>query len=307
MAGAITVGVTTRNRPAALERCVRSLSCITDIVDRAIVVDDESEPPIDAGALTRAASAAGVSIDVVRVATRRGTAAGKNLIAHRARTPYVLSLDDDAFLVGDRAVRDALHVMQQDASVAAVAFAQCDEQGRKRPAAQQPAPASAPCLVPAFIGFACLIARDRLLEIGGYRELFIIHGEEREVCLRWLDRGLHVVYLPDALVAHVADTGNRDVRSYVRHVMRNDCLATLYNDPLPRALCVVPYKLWSYTRMRAGIAGGDPGGLLWMLRELARHAPRVLKERHPVSWRTLREWKRLRASPPPYGTSSVAA
>ncbi len=187
-----------------------------------------------------------------------------------------------------------------------MAFAQSDEHGRLWPAGQQPAAAERPCYVPAFIGFACLIARERLLEIGGYREAFVIHGEEREVCLRWLDRGLNVVYLPGAAVAHLADASNRDPRAYVRHVMRNDCLAALYNEPLARAALVVPYKLWSFTRMRAGLKGGDPGGLRWIVSELMRSAPVILRERHPVRWRTLREWRRLRALTPPYAGSGAA-
>ena len=296
----LTVSITTRNRPAAVERCVRSLASIRDLVDSAVVLDDASSPPLDGARLARAAEDAGVALELLRVETHTGTAAGKNTIARRARAPYLLSLDDDAFLVGDAAVREALDVLQRDPGVAAVAFAQSDASGRLWPAGQQPSAAEEPCYVPAFIGFACLIARDRLLEIGGYRETFIIHGEEREVCLRWLDRGLHVVYLPGAAVAHLAAATNRDPRAYVRQVMRNDCLAALLNEPFARVLCIVPYKLWSYTRMRAAVPGGDPGGLWWMVRELVRSAPAVWRERRPVRWSTLREWRRLRALSPPY-------
>jgi GT2 family glycosyltransferase len=299
----LTVSVTTRNRPAAVERCIRSLACIRDLVDRAIVLDDFSTPPLDIGRLTRAADEAGVELEVLRAEAHTGTAAGKNTIARRAEAPYLLSLDDDAFLIGDGAIRQALNVLQRDASVAAVAFAQADEQGRRFPSAQQPSTAEGPCYVPAFIGFACLITRARLLEIGGYRAEFLIHGEEREVCLRWLDRGLHVVYLPDAAVAHITDPANRDPRGYVRYVMRNDCLAALYNEPLARAACVVPYKLWSYTRMRAGLPNGDPGGVRWLLGELVRSAPVIWRERRPVKWRTLREWRRLRSLTAPYAGS----
>jgi GT2 family glycosyltransferase len=302
----LTVSVTTRNRPAAVERCVRSLASIRDLVDRAIVFDDASIPPLDVGRLTRAADEAGIRIEVLRVDVHTGTAAGKNTIAQHARAPYLLSLDDDASLIGDAAVREALDVLQLDASVAAVAFAQADEHGRRLPTAQQPSAAERPCYVAAFIGFACLIAKARLLEIGGYRAAFVIHGEEREVCLRWLDRGLHVVYLPDAAVAHIADAANRDPRVYVRHVMRNDCLAALYNEPFARVMCIVPYKLWSFTRMRAGLPDGDPGGLRWLLRALARSAPAIWRERRPVRWRTVREWRRLRALSPPYRGSGLA-
>ena len=302
----ITVGVSTRNRPDAVERCVRSLALIRDLVDGAIVFDDASAPPLDGRRLTRVAEEAGIALEFLRAETHRGTTAGKNTIARQARAPYLLSLDDDAFLIGDTAVRDALEVLQRDPGIAAVAFAQADGNGLRWPAGQQPAAAEGPCYVPAFIGYGCLIARDRLLEIGGYREAFVIHGEEREVCLRWLDRGLHVVYLPHAAVAHVADAGNRDPRGYVRGMMRNDCLAALYNEPFVRAVCIIPYKLWSFTRMRAGLPGGDPGGLRWMLRELLRSAPAILRERHPVRWRTLREWRRLRAFSPPYTGSGLA-
>lgn len=296
----ITVSITTRNRPAAVERCVRSLASIRDLVDGAIVLDDASAPPIDTARLTQAAEEAGISLEVLRNDVHIGTAAGKNAIARRARAPYLLSLDDDAFLVGDAPVRQALFVLQQDPGVAAVAFAQADGNGKRYPAGQQPAAAEQPCYVPAFIGFACMIVRDRLLEAGGYREAFIIHGEERELCLRWLDHGLNVVYLPDAPVAHVADAANRDPRAYVRHVMRNDCLASLYNDPLPRMLGVIPVKLWGFTRMRAAVAGGDPGGLRWIVGEVLRSAPAILRHRRPVRWRTLRAWRRLRELSPPY-------
>lgn len=302
----LTVSITTRNRPAAVARCVRSLAAIRDLVDSAIVLDDASAPPLDIEGLTAAAQSAGIVLDVLRNDVHIGTAAGKNAIARRARAPYLLSLDDDAFLLGDAAVRQALSVLQHDPAVAAVAFAQSDEHGTRYPAGQQPAAAAARCYVPAFIGFACMIVRDRLLDIGGYREAFVIHGEEREVCLRWLDRGLNVVYLPDAPVAHLADPSNRDPRAYVRYVMRNDCLASLYNDPLARALGVVPVKLWSFTKMRAVLPGGDPGGLRWIVGELLRSAPAILRERRPVRWRTLREWRRLRAFSPPYPGTGVA-
>jgi GT2 family glycosyltransferase len=302
----LTVSITTRNRPAAVERCMRSLASIRDLVDGAIVLDDASAPPLDIARLTQVADEVGISLEVLRHDVQIGTAAGKNAIARRARAPYLLSLDDDAFLVGDAAVRQALAVLQNDTRVAAVAFAQSDEHGTLFPASQQPAAAAAACYVPAFIGFGCMIARDRLLEIGGYREAFVIHGEEREICLRWLDRGLNVVYLPDAPVAHLADPSNRDPRAYVRHVMRNDCFASLYNDPFLRAVAVIPYKLWSFTRMRAGLPGGDPGGLGWIVREIVKSAPAILPQRHPVRWRTLREWRRLRAFSPPYPGTGVA-
>jgi hypothetical protein len=88
--------------------------------------------------------------------------------------------------------------------------------------------------------------------------------------------------------------------------MRNDCMGALYNEPFARVLAIIPYKLWSFTRMRAGLPGGDPGGVWWIVREVAKAAPAILRQRRPVRWRTLQEWRRLRESSPPYAGSGAS-
>lgn len=296
----ITVSITTRNRPAALDRCLRSLALAAGCVAGVIVVDDASDPAVDADAMRAHATALGVGIDLVRLDVHTGTAAAKNIAARRAGTRYLLSLDDDAFLVTAASVARAAALLDADDSIAAVAFAQADEHATRRQAFLQPAAGEVPCYVPAFVGFGCLIRRDRLLDVGGYRGEFVIHGEERELCLRWLDRGWRVVYLPDAPVAHVADSANRDARTYVRHVIRNDCLNALYNEPAPRAIVSIPIRLLNFRRMAARIPGGDPQGIGWIVRELWARWPSVRRERRPVRWATLGEWRRLRDSTPPY-------
>jgi GT2 family glycosyltransferase len=296
----VTVSITTRNRPAALDRCLRSLALAAGCFDAVIVVDDASDPPVDSQAMQSHARALGVRVDLLRLDTHTGTTTGKNIAARAARTRYLLSLDDDAFLVRGESVTRAAALLDADDSIAAVAFAQADETAARRQASQQPAPGDRACYVPAFVGFGCMIRRDRLLEVGGYRGEFVIHGEERELCLRWLDRGWRVVYLPDAPVAHVADAANRDARSYVRHVIRNDCLNALYNEPAARVLISIPIRLLNFRRMAAKIPGGDPEGLGWIVRELWAKWPAVRRERRPVRWGTLGEWRRLRDSTPPY-------
>lgn len=296
----VTACIATRSRPAALERCIRSLALARDQIERAIVVDDASDPPVDRTALSAWACEAGLPVDLVRLSTHTGVTAARNLAARRAATFAILSLDDDAFLVNGEAVAAALHVLAADPHIAAIAFAQADERGLARPPALQPAPSVSPCYVPTFIGFAALITRDRLLETGGFREEFIIHGEERELALRWLERGYRVVYLPDALVAHVADASNRDPRAYIRHVIRNDCLNALYNEPILRAAVSIPVRLWNFTRMARGVPGGDPDGVRWIVGELRRHWQTVRTARKPVKWRTLRLWRQLRLTLPAY-------
>jgi GT2 family glycosyltransferase len=124
--------------------------------------------------------------------------------------------------------------------------------------------------------------------------------QEKDYCLRLLDAGYRVVYVPDARVAHVPDRSGRSAPRYLRYVIRNDCLSALYNEPLPLPLATVPLRLMRYAAMRRHGRVNDPGGLAWILRELARALPAAWRNRRPVAWRTFMRWRKLRASPPPF-------
>lgn len=294
----LTVGVCTRDRPEALLRCLRSLAHVEGEVDRVVVVDDGSAEPVDAGALRRE-TGLGERLEVLREPAPAGPARGRNRIAERARTPWLLFMDDDAVLLSASAVRQGVQVLERDPAVGAIAFPQADEAGRRLPPGAQPSAATRPSLVQTFIGFAHLMRREALGEVGGFRELLEINGEERELSLRLLDAGWRVVYLPDAPVAHLAaSTGRADPRRLLLLHVRNDVFTALLDEPLPLALASAPVRLARYFRMRRGWGVDDPGGFRRIVGAVAGAAPRLLRERTPVRWATIREWRRLRASPP---------
>jgi GT2 family glycosyltransferase len=161
--------------------------------------------------------------------------------------------------------------------------------------------------VPSFIGFAHLLRRRVFVDLGGYRPGFVFYGEEKDYCVRLLAAGHDVVYLPQALIAHVPDPGGRDARRYVRHVIRNDCLTSLYNEPWPLAAVSIPVRLWRFRRMAAGIPGGDPGGLAWVVSGLWNARSEVRRGRRAVPWSTVREWRRRARTSVPYGAPGHAA
>jgi len=218
----------------------------------------------------------------------------------------VLLLDDDTRLVSADAVDRALALMAADPGVAAVAFAQAEADGTPWPAQMQPANVTTPSVVASFIGFAHLLRRDVFLSLGGYREAFVFYGEEKEYCVRLLDRGYRTVFVPDALISHLVDPAGRDRRRYLRFVSRNDSLASLLNDPLLRAIYVIPARLALYLRMRRRMEIADPGGLSWLLGEVWCAGFQLLRrgDRKPVAWRTIRRWRSLRRRPEPYACGS---
>ena len=298
----MSVGITTRNRPESLNTCVRSLAIVADLIDEVVVFDDASEP---AAAVSVPAALAG-RVTIVRDTAAPGYIVGRNRLLRQASAPFVLLLDDDARILDRESIAAALDVMRRDASIAAVGFAQADADGRPWPVSMQPAAAGYPCLVPSFIGFAHLLRRDASLAIGGYRASFRFYGEEKEFCLRLLDAGYRVAYLPGARVGHLADPAGRDQTQWLRYVIRNDCLNALYNEPLTRLVWLVPARLGLYFRMRRAGGISDRGGLFWILRELAAQLGDVRRHRRPVQRSTLRRWRALRTSAPPLPDVQIA-
>lgn len=297
MESRLTIGITTRNRSASLNACLASLALAGSFQPEVLVFDDGSAPAAEQQFTDEARR---VVTSVLRDPSAPGNIVGRNRLVRNARSPYVLLLDDDASLISVEAVRDAMRVLETDPSVAAVAFAQAERDGRPWPEKMQPSPATKPVFVPTFIGFAHLVRRDAFLAIGGYREEFEFYSEEKDLTLRLLDTGLHVVYLPSALVAHVPDPAGRSPQRYLRHVARNDCLMALYNDPLPRVLWMLPARYALYFRMRRNWRIRDPWGGWWLARDLLRRLPSVLSRRRPVARRTIARWAELKRSQMPY-------
>jgi GT2 family glycosyltransferase len=297
MTAGLSVGITTRNRPAALAACLRSLDAIAALSPEILVCDDGSEPPVD--------DASWPGVRVLR--GNRGCAGGRNWMVQQATREFVLLLDDDTLLFDAAAVTAALATIAGDPSIGAIAFAQANGDGTPWAGSMQPSPAAEPTVVNSYIGFAHLVRRSTFLALGGYREIFQYHGEEKELCLRLIDAGAVTVYLPAARIAHVTDPGARDSRRYLRLVSRNDCLNSIYNDPLTRMLWMVPARLALYFRMRRAWKIDDPGGAWWVVREIVRWFPEVWRDRRPVARATISRWRELRRTPVPYVAPATRA
>ena len=295
----LTVGVTTRNRPQSLLRCLASLEQLGELMAEVIVVDDSSEPPVTE-TLAAWQSSIKDKVRIVRQDRSEGYIVGRNTIMRLAPTEHVLLLDDDAYLLECDRFVEALTLMEQHPEVAAIGCAQAEADGRPWPAAMQPAPVTHRCRVPSYIGFAHMLRRRTFSEVGGYPEELHFYGEEKIFCARLLRAGYHVVYMPDLLVAHVPDPGGRSTARYLRYVVRNDCLFALYNLPWPATCISLPVRLARYFSMRSASSVRDRTGFVWILAQLCRAFPGAMRARTPMTWSNVSEWRRLRREAPPW-------
>ncbi len=289
----ITVGIATRDRPQSLDACVASLAIAKSLIAEILIFDDAGNVAVDA-------RAAPLPVRVFRSETSVGPTAGRNRLVEEARTPFVLLLDDDTRVLSSESIASACRVLERDRLAAAVAFAPAEADGTPWPAPMRPAPVTAPARIRAFTGFAHMVRRDVFRAVGGYRAVLGFYGEEKELCLRYLDAGYSVVYLPDARVVHAPDPSGRDHRRYLRAVTRNDCLNVLLNEPWWRVTWLLPARLALYFRMRRSWRIDDSHGFRWLLGELWRALPAVRRDRRPVRRETLRRWRKLGVNGEPY-------
>jgi glycosyltransferase involved in cell wall biosynthesis len=96
----LSIGITTRNRPDALARCLASLEVLETLAPEVLVFDDGSEP---------AAMAAGptMPLRIIRDAASPGYIVGRNRLVHEAAAPFVLLLDDDTRMLSSAGVERA--------------------------------------------------------------------------------------------------------------------------------------------------------------------------------------------------------
>lgn len=300
----LTVGIATQNRLSALVRCVHSITIISDLVREIIVVDDCSDDPVEKPLREALGEDFPVPLKVITQEKNYGPITERNLIAELASQDMLLSLDDDTVILDPQAIRDAIEVMVNDKRVGAVAFAQANLAGEPLPTFMQPAPVTYACYAPSFIGYATLLRRQAFLELGGYRSRFFRTGEEKEYCLRLLDRRYYVVYLPDAKVAHLLDlAGRRTNETYIRHVIRNDCLGAIYNQPLPLMLLSLLTRFRAYKNMVRSMQLESGEGFRALLGDLRAALPDVWRERRPLQWSTFWRWQKIKKHLPAYQPS----
>jgi GT2 family glycosyltransferase len=296
----LSVGIASRGRVASLARCITSLACLDGILDEIIVIDDGTDEPMEPAVRAGLAPVVQRKLRMMRFSPGRGLAAARSECVRQARSRWVLSLDDDTLVPSAAPVLDALRTIDSDPRVFAIAFGQDTAIGEPWPASAQPAPVAHPCWTAAFIGFAHLVQRDAFVTLGGFREQLLIFGEERELCLRALDAGLGVVYLPSARIMHLADPANRDMRRYLRLTVRNGVLSSVYDDPLPILCARVLLRLQAYFRMRRGWQVDDPGGFWQVLMWIRRDLGEALRQRRAVRWATIWRWRKLARHSPLY-------
>lgn len=237
------------------------------------------------------------TVRLVRLEKNRGVPGNRNVGASVATGDVLFFLDNDAELE-TCALKEVARTFEAGARVGAVGCRVLDARGEGLDRGCWVYPfdpdrySRVPFYTYTFAGGAAAVRRTALEEVGPFMEELFYAREEEELCLRLLDAGFEVVYLPTAIVRHKGSALARtDPVRKSELDLRNMIWVTWRLLPTGAALRL------SLCRAALGLArAARAGNLSAALRggiEALRLLPRAIAGRAPIRPETYRQYLAL--------------
>lgn len=271
----------TRNRRERTIATLRQLLALPGL-PRILVVDNGSSD-----GTMEALEGLDTRVEAIAAGANLG-AAGRNIGAVRASTPYVAFSDDDSWWAPGSLER-AADILDRDPRLALVAATiRVGAEQRIDPVCEWMAQAlrKEPCeeSVPivGFVACGAIVRRTAFLQAGGFERRYGVGGEERLLALDLLRDGWRMRYVP-SIVAYHHPSPARDRGARRRREIRNDLWSAWLRRPLRSALVETHRALAAALRDRHARRG---------LAEALRGAPWVLGGRRPIPGEIERQVRR---------------
>ncbi len=219
----------------------------------------------------------------------RGYVVARNKFMSETSQPYFCSLDDDSWFTRDEDLATGIAYLDANPDVAAIAY---DILSPDRPDRVAVTP---PHEVSTFIGCGHIVRVAAAREVGFYEPFPSYYGgEEKDLCLRLIDRGYKIMKLPGVHIWHEKTMIARDIAAQHRSGVCNDLVFAWCRVPW----FALPFVLWSKTRSHRRFAARYSAGELVPVCEAgiqdfwtAVRSGRL--HRRPVSIRSLRRFQSL--------------
>ncbi len=293
----VTVVITTHNRCQDVIRAVESCLMQTESCE-VLVYDDAS---IDLTSETLRARFP--EIRVVHSEVRRGLIALRNQGFRDGQGEIVVSIDDDAFFTSADTLTQVVDMFDEYPQAAALALPFIEPYSA-RPTTP---PLARATRMRNFTGCSHAIRRHIALKLGGYSELLVHQGEERDLSIRLLDQGFEILCADTVPLIHLYSP-QRDLSRVNYYGFRNTILFCWMRLPFPECLLravICTFELLRYRfswdrfgiRLAALVAGWLGLLVYW-------------RSRFPVSRHTYRLYRRLAShgpfSAPAHASSSLS-
>ena len=220
-----TLVIVTRNRRDHVLRALRSCRAQTHTALEVLLFDDASTD-----GTTEAVRSEFPSVRVFRQETQRGYIVLRNRSFREAQGEYVFSLDDDAYFTDPETVARTVALFESCPRAAAIALPYVEPSRTDASRLLTHIPGDR--RLSNYVGCAHAVRKLVIDALGGYREFLVHQGEERDLCIRLLDRGYDIIYGETGPIVHLYSP-NRDPQRVSFYGVRNTLLFNWLNVPQP--------------------------------------------------------------------------
>ncbi|MFK7848711.1 MAG: glycosyltransferase family 2 protein [Rhodothermales bacterium] len=290
----ISVLIGTRNRPALLQRCIKSVLSQSYKNIEIWVLDDASSPAINQRTISALSKT--TPIRCIRADQQLGLNAVRNRLLKAATGDLFFIIDDDAFFDADHALQSVVNTFKTNQSLGIIATKILDSRSgavkpltphSRRHIKKDPSILDDQHLISYFLGGAHAIRRSVIETCGNFDEVLMYGLDEIELAYRALGHGYEIQYLPEVIVHHQPPPPPKGAQKEspwrLYYLTRNRILFAYKHLPLRYTFSYIPGWLCWYG-YKAAISG-----LLPVYFKGIRDGIKTTKhlERQPVNNRTI--------------------
>jgi len=250
---AVSVVVPTRNRPAMLERALRSVLAQTFLDFEVVVVDDGSTPPA-ADVVERLCDP---RLRLLRFDPGRGAGAARNAGIAEARGEWIAFLDDDDEWLPEKLSVQMARVESASDPRMAVVYSYCehlDATGKRRVRPKQPLPEG-----DVFAGLVknlrartpsvYLIKRSALVTVGGFDDV-MPSADDLDLWFRLADAEFHFAAVLEPLAIKHEHGGEQITKDPIAGVIGSRMLERRWGPAIERRLGAKARGKWRRKRLQ---------------------------------------------------------
>jgi GT2 family glycosyltransferase len=281
----VSVMITTKNRIAELRWTWRALQQLDPPPLEVLITAD--------GCTQETIAAVKAELPEARVFVNEiglGSVASRDRMLREARGDLVLALDDDSYPEQLDCIARIVLTFEQRPKLAVLHFPQ---RTNEYPETLALTKFASEHLTRSFANSGAVLRRSSYLQLPGFESRFFHMYEEPDYALQCVAAGYEVLFSPVIIIRHHYSGQERDeIRIHHRHA-RNELWSTLMRCPLPFALGIAAWRVFSQFRYAC------KRGWSWIVREplwwwqAVAGIPYCFRKRRPVSWRGYKRWLRL--------------
>jgi GT2 family glycosyltransferase len=274
----VLIGIVSKNRCAVLPKAITSglEQACPDVSIK--VIDDHSSDG------TRLLENKFPTVQWEFLTEAKGYVDARNRFMKETNATYFCSLDDDSWFMTKEGLAKAVDYLNCNPSVAATGFDILSPEHPEKNFEGKPIETNA------FIGCGHVLRLSAVREVGYYDPSPSLYGgEEVDICMRLMDKGYKIMFMPGVHVWHDKINLVRDEKVKYKSVVCNDLIFLYRRSPHVMLLPALALKMVSHLRFSAFYKKGILFSSAWsgIMRFLSLF---FTLRRKPVSMTTFRKY-----------------